>query len=139
MKEIDEAELANRPQRYVLVDTSLLMLMIEGVAVLDQLEEFGKKCVVTTSVLKELERHLSKGGRKARAARLALEIVKRKCFHLPTRGSKIADEEIKEIALEYRVAVATADIRMRKGLLRRIPTFYYRESQARVEYDSFFY
>jgi rRNA-processing protein FCF1 len=89
-------------------------------------------------VLEELKRHAGGGGKKGRAARLALRVVEEKCLMLkdglPYRR---ADDELVELSLRYGVPVATADLKLRKRLLRRSPTFYYRESQRRIMSDDY--
>ncbi len=140
MKVIEVEELSKEPKRYVLVDTSILLLLGEGVAVLEQLEEYGCKCVVTKSVIKELEKHASKPGKKGRNAKLSLKIAEMKCLLLNyDKEFKRADDELVEIALKYGVPVATADLGLRRRLLRKVPTFYYRESQRRVMSDDYWY
>ncbi|UXD21402.1 SSU processome protein Utp24 [Ignicoccus pacificus DSM 13166] len=130
--------MTDKPRRYVLVDTSILLLLGEGIDVIDQLESFGCKCVVTRSVLRELEKHEKNGGKRGRSARLAKRIIEQRCFILETDlNYKRADDELCEIALRYGVPVATADMGLRRRLLRKVPTFYYRESQRRVMSDDY--
>ncbi|ALU12504.1 hypothetical protein EYM_04585 [Ignicoccus islandicus DSM 13165] len=138
MKEISVRDIESSPRSYVLVDTSVLMLIEERANVLEDLTSRGLKCVVTTTVLRELEKLSKMGGRKGLAARLALKVVQSSCYVLPTEGRKWADEELVDIALRYSVPVATADLELRRKLLRKVPTFYYRKTQRRMESDDYF-
>ena len=139
MKRLSVEELVRRPKRYALVDTSILLLLAEGVSALDQLEESGCRCVITPKVLEELQRHVRRGGKRGRAARLALEVIGNRCYFLEVdSNAKRADDELVEISTRYRVPVATADLKLRKKLLRRVPTFYYRENQRRIVSDDYY-
>ena len=138
MKEVTIDELKAKPKSYVLVDTSILMLLNEKPDLLEDLLSLGLRCVITTTVLKELEKYVSKVGRKGNAAKLALKVVESSCYFLKTQGRKWADEEIVEIALRYSVPVATADLELRRKLLRKVPTFYYRKSQRKLESDDYY-
>ena len=139
MEAISLEEVLTTPRRFVIVDTSLLLLLAEGVAVIDQLEEWGYTCLVTPTVLKELKRLSGSKGKKGKASLLALKIVEKKCKLLEVGGEyRWADDEIAEISLRYGLPVATADRGLRRRLRGRVPTLYYRESQRRVERDDSF-
>ncbi len=91
--------------------------------------------MVTPSVLFELEKHTKGLGKKRIASRWALEMVKHECVLLEIEPKKRADDEIVECALNYRLPVATADVELRRRVLRKVPTIYYRESERRLEKD----
>ena len=133
MRKLKPKELGN--ECYVLVDTSILMLINKGIDVISFLKEEGCKCLVTPSVLLELEKHARSVGKKRVAAKWALEVVKRECSVLDVERKKRADDEIVESALRFHLPVATADVGLRRKVLRKVPTIYYRESQHRLEKD----
>jgi len=139
MQEVNLEEVINSPRRFVLVDTSLLLLMIEGIPVLQQLEEMGYSCLVTPLVIKELTKLSKSNDKRGRASRFALRVVERKCNLIVTQGNyKLADDEIVEIVSRYGIPVATADKGLRRRVRGRVPTLYYRESQRRIEVDDNF-
>jgi len=138
VKEIQLTEVERLKDRIVLVDTSLLLFLGEGIDVVDQIEELGGICVVPVSVIEELEKLASLAGKRSASARLALNVVKKRCRLLPIRYAKHADDDIIAIALKHRIAVATADKGLRRRLLRKVPTLYLREGQRRVYSEDFF-
>ena len=128
-----------KSKRYALVDTSVLMLYANGVDVIGQLEEMGLKCLVLDKVIKELEKLTLEGGKRGKAAKLALSIASKRCKILEYNGvNKHTDDAIVEVALKYALPVVTADMGLRKRLLRRVPTIYYRESQNRLMSEDYF-
>ncbi len=138
MKKLEPKDLERMRGRIALVDTSLLMLLADGIDVLDQLESRGAICVVPKSVLEELKRHASSPGRKGRAAKLVLSIIENRCYLLDERIEKHTDDDIVALALKYKLAVATADKGLRRRLLRKVPTLYLREGQRRIFSEDFF-
>ncbi len=138
MKVVDLNALKINPRSFVLVDTSILMLIGERPNLLEWLSARGLKCVVTTTVLRELEKLARKAGKKGMNAKLALKVVETQCYLLEVEGKKWADDELVELALKYSVPVATADMGLRRRLLRKVPTFYYRESQNKIVSDDYY-
>ena len=126
-------------ERIALFDTSALMLYIEGVDPIGQVERMGLKCAVLDKVIEELERLSKETGKRGKAARLALSIAKSKCLVLKYSGNKRhTDDAIVEVALEKCIPVVTADSGLRRRLLRKVPTIYYRESQTRFMSEDYF-
>lgn len=138
MKELRNEDLKRLKRRLVLVDTSLLMLLGEGINVLEQLMDLGAICVVPISVLEELKKLASRGGPRGRKADLVLRVIENDCMLLRERLAKHTDDDIVALALKYGLAVATADVELRRRILRKVPTLYYRESQRRVFSEDFF-
>ncbi len=91
--------------------------------------------MLTPSVIKELEKHASSVGKKRLAARWALDVIENVCYVLEMETERRADDEIVKAALTYRLPVATADVELRRRVLRKVPTIYFRESQNRLERD----
>ena len=126
-------------ERIALFDTSALMLYIEGIDPIGQVESMGLKCAVLDKVIRELERLSKETGKRGKAARLALSIVKSKCIIIKYFGNKKhTDDAIVEVALERGIPVVTADRGLRRRLLRKVPTIYYRESQRRFLSEDYF-
>ena len=122
--------------RRVILDTSILMLLYNGVQVFDEIEELllsKPECIVPRSVVKELEK-ISKSSDKTlhqrRAARLALEALEKKGCRVIETGLS-ADDAIIELATRLRDAiVATADNELRRRLRELgLPNIYYRRSR----------
>ncbi len=126
-------------ERIALFDTSALMLYIEGIDSIEQVESMGLKCAVLDKVVEELKRLSEEATKRGRAARLALSIIKSKCLVIKYLGKKKhTDDAIVEVALEKGIPVVTADRGLRRRLLRKVPTIYYRESQRRFLSDDYF-
>ncbi|ABU81230.1 PIN domain-containing protein [Ignicoccus hospitalis] len=138
MRVLDERELERLKRRLVIADTSVLLLIAEGIDVIGQIEEMGGLCAVTPSVLRELERISEEQSKRGRAARLVLPIVLEQCPILNANLERRTDDDIVSIALRYGLAVATADKGLRRRLLRKVPTIYYREAQRRLYSEDFF-
>jgi len=108
----------------VVLDTSVLLMIYEGVDVIEKLDEaLGARCeyYVTEGVIKELIRLSTiHQGRKGRAARLALEYLKGKVNVLYTREDfPVADEEIENVVMSIKgFIVATNDKELRRRLKR---------------------
>ncbi len=125
--------------RVALFDTSALMLYLEGIDVIEQVEKMGLKCAILDKVFEELKKLSEEPGKKGKAARLALDIVRSKCITMKYQGrKKHTDDAIVETAIKMRIPVVTADMELRRRLLRRVPTIYYRESQRRFMSDDYF-
>ncbi len=124
----------------VILDTNILMMIAEGVSVAEDLEQqlLTKPVLVCTkSVVEELEKMASEGGKISRAASLALEFVKRNCKVIEGETGS-ADRDIVSLALSLReqgatVIVATNDRELR-SILREagVPTACYRESKGMI-------
>ncbi len=120
----------------VILDTSILMLLYNGVQVFDEIEELllsRPECIVPQSVVEELERIAESSDKtlhQRRAARLALDtLAKKRCRVVET--DLPADDAIIELATRLRDAiVATADNELRRRLRELgLPNIYYRRSR----------
>ncbi len=124
----------------VLLDTNMLMLLGKGVDVFEQIEEIlltKPEYYVIKPVIEELERIASRGGVKERkAARLALDIVKKKCRVIDIerpRGVTV-DDLILDIASKEKFIVATNDRVLRRRLREKgLPEIYFREEKHLLE------
>lgn len=121
--------------RRVAYDTSILLLLYEGVPVFEQVEELldaRPECVVPRQVVEELERLSSSPGlHRRRAARLALQALSaRRCRVIDAPGSS-ADEALLALAgSDPGLVVATADNELRRRLREQgFPNIYYRRSR----------
>ncbi len=112
-----------RPPCRIILDTSVLMLVYEGIDVIELIEDaMERKCeyYVPDKVLEELK-HLAETsrGRRGAAARLALKYVQGRASPLNLGiDAPTADEAIKEFAASnpQEWIVATADHGMRRAL-----------------------
>jgi len=122
-------------KRRVILDTSILLLLYEGVRVFDDIEEVLEahpECVVPRHVINELEKLAdSKRAHKRKAARLALDVVAKRCRVVDVREAENTDDAIIKLALiDADAIVATADNELRRRL-RELgkPNIYYRRSR----------
>ena len=122
--------------RRVAYDTSILLLLYEGVPVFDEAAELlasNPECLVPRQVVKELERlaTAAPGLHRRRAARLALALVERKCRVVDVEGAETADDALLLLALrDPGTIVATADNELRRRLREHgLPNIYYRRSR----------
>jgi len=119
----------------VIFDTSILLLLYDGVDVFGEAEELlGSKpeCVVPKPVVEELKRLLdAKSIHKRRAAQLALTALERYGCRVAETGSEEADDAIVEIvSRDCRAIAATADTELRRRLREKgLPNIYYRRSR----------
>nr|WP_070807793.1 PIN domain-containing protein [Pyrodictium occultum] len=120
----------------VIYDTSMLMLLYEGVPVFEESASLllsNPECVVPRQVLEELERIASGPGpiHRRRAARLAIEALRRESCRVVDTSAESADEAILALALSDQEAiVATADNELRRRLREKgLPNIYYRRSR----------
>ncbi len=120
--------------RRVVYDTSILMLLYDGVDVFESAAEAlatKPECVILKPTLEELEKLAeSKSIRKRRAARLALtEIEKRKCRIVEAEGP--ADDAIvRYVVGDCEAVVATADRELRRRLREKgIPHLFYKSDR----------
>lgn len=103
----------------VIFDSSFLMAVVEKPTTWfeDITESFGRfDPVVLDCVLAELGRLGSGDGKKARVARVALELTKG--FKVGKCGAGDPDDEIVSAALERKAAVATGDMQLARILER---------------------
>jgi rRNA-processing protein FCF1 len=121
--------------RRVAYDTSMLMLLYEGVSVFEQAGDLlasNPECIVPRAVLEELRRIAENGEglHRRRAARLALQAVETRCRVVETVASS-ADDALIELALrDPSLIVATADNELRRRLRELgLPNIYYRRSR----------
>lgn len=122
--------------RKVILDTSILMLIYHGVRVFDEIEDLllsKPECIVPQPVVQELQA-ISASSEKSlhqrRAARLALEIIKKRGCKVVEVGLK-PDDALIDLATRYPDAVvATADNELRRRLRELgLPNIYYRRSK----------
>ena len=124
----------------VLLDTNILMLIGRGIDIFTQIEELldtKPEYYVIGPVVKELKKIISHGGVKERkAAKLALELVKKKCrvIEVSLSPNKSADDLLLEIALREGFIVATNDRVLRRRLREAgVPEIYFREEKQLLE------
>ncbi len=122
-------------KRRVIIDTSILLLLYEGVRVFDDIEEILEtypECVVPRHVIIELKKLAnSKKVHKRKAAQLALNVVLRLCRVVDVQDAENTDDAIIKLALrETDAIVVTADNELRRRL-RELgkPNIYYRRSR----------
>ncbi|ADV65632.1 PIN domain-containing protein [Desulfurococcus mucosus] len=126
----------------VLLDTNMLLLMAEGIPLMDQIEEkllAKPRYIVITPVLNELAKLASTGKPSvSRRARLALEIISRFCEVVEYQlkpGEKV-DDAIVRYALENEAIVATSDRELRRRLREHgLPEIYLREESWRIDVE----
>ncbi|BEP18622.1 hypothetical protein PYJP_19740 [Pyrofollis japonicus] len=122
--------------RRIILDTSALMLLYDGVQVFEEAEELllsKPECIVPKPVIEELERIASakdKTLHQRRAARLALQVMEKKGCKIVDVGQS-ADDAIIELARALKDAVVvTADNELRRRLRELgLPNIYYRKSR----------
>ena len=124
----------------ILLDTNILMLIGRGIDIFTQIEELldtKPEYYVIEPVVKELEKIVAHGGVKERkAAKLALELVKKKCrvIEVSLSPDKSVDDLLLEIALRKGFIVATNDRELRRRLREAgIPEIYFREEKQLLE------
>ena len=124
----------------VLLDTNILMLIGRGIDIFTQIKELldtKPEYYVIEPVVKELEKIFAHGGVKERkAAKLALELVKKRCrvIEISLSPDKSADDLLLEIALREGFIVATNDRELRRRLREAgIPEIYFREEKQLLE------
>ena len=124
----------------VLLDTNILMLIGRGIDIFTQIEELldtKPEYYVIEPVVRELEKIVAHGGVKERkAAKLALELVKKKCrvIEVLLSPDKSVDDLLLEIALRKGFIVATNDRELRRRLREAgIPEIYFREEKQLLE------
>lgn len=124
----------------ILLDTNILMLIGRGIDIFTQIEELldtKPEYYVIEPVVKELEKIIAHGGVKERkAAKLALELVKKKCrvIEISLSPDKSVDDLLLEIALREGFIVATNDRELRRRLREAgIPEIYFREEKQLLE------
>ena len=124
----------------ILLDTNILMLIGRGIDIFTQIEELldtKPEYYVIEPVVKELEKIFAHGGVKERkAAKLALELVKKKCrvIEISLSPDKSVDDLLLEIALREGFIVATNDRELRRRLREAgIPEIYFREEKQLLE------
>ncbi len=125
--------------RYFVPDTSILLLIYDGVDVFTEVEELLEakpQCILLAPVLRELERlsRSAKPFRRRAAARLALQVALRRCRVVDYPGDVADDAIVEYVSRNPEAVAATADM----GLLRRlrmlgIPSIYYREERHGLE------
>lgn len=129
----------------VLLDTNMLMLFGRGINVFEQIEELlasKPEYYVIKPVVEELEKIIEKGGvKEKKAARLALNAVKRYCSIIDIEkppGVEV-DDLIVHVAEKNKFIVATNDRELRKKLRGRgVPEIYFREEKKLLELQGVF-
>jgi len=118
----------------VAFDTSVLLLLYEGVPVFEEAAELllsNPDCVVPKQVVEELERLAAASGlHRRKAARLALMAVQRYCEVRKIDGDTADDALIALATMDPELIVATADRELRRRLRELgLPSIYYRRSR----------
>ena len=139
-----DGELLVSKRPIVIVDTNMLMLMAEGVPVIDWIEELiDTKPVILCpeGVVRELESLKERVGVLGKKASFAHELARRYCERREGYGSSSVDKEIIALAVQEKekgntVIVATSDRNLRRTLREiGISTIFYRESQNKLEIE----
>jgi len=125
----------------IIFDSNFLMVPFElGIDVFEEVEKILSvkvEPVILPPILEELERLASRGKPKVRRlASSALQLAK-KCIKLeyPRLPGEKVDEYLVRVARENGMAVATADLELRKKLRAEgVPTVYVRE-KCRLDLD----
>ena len=123
-----------------LLDTNFLMIPGQfKVDIFAELEKFGKpELYILDTTIKELEK-ISKGrGSDAKAARLALELVKMKNIKMVQAQNKSTDREILRLAFEKDFVVCTQDKKLKAKLIKmgsRVVTM--RQKKFLIIYENF--
>jgi len=120
----------------VVYDTSILMLLYDGVDVFEESASLllsSPECVIPSQVVKELKRLAERTSsiHRRRAARLALEAIERKkCRIVNIEASNTDDAIISIVVNDPEAIVATADNELRRRLREMgLPNIYYRRSR----------
>ena len=126
--------------RRVVFDTSILLLLYDGVDVFSWVEhvlDTVPECIVPSTVIRELEKLASsKRLHKRRAARLALQAVERKCRVLDVKENSVDDALVAIALRDCEAIIATADNELRRRLRERgIPNIYYRRAKHGLELE----
>jgi rRNA-processing protein FCF1 len=126
----------------VLLDTNMLLIMANGIPVLEQIEEkllTKPRYIVIKPVYDELVRIAdSEKPSISRRARLALEIVNRYCeiVDYAVNPGETVDDAILRYASENNAVVATNDKELRRRLRSRgLPEIYLREESWRIDVE----
>lgn len=129
----------------VVLDSNMLMLMADGVAVLDHLREELETeplFIVISPVIMELEKIArSSEGKLKRQATFAIELARRLCVIVdyPLKEGEGVDDGLIRYAIENEAIVATNDKELRSRLrMLGIPNAYLREESMRIKVDGFF-
>jgi len=130
----------------VVFDTNMLLLMADGVAVLDHIEEeleTKPRCVVIKPVYDEICRIASSSNSVLlrKRALLALKLVNEFCEVVDYKllNHEDVDSAIVRFALENNAIVASNDRELRKKLRKLgIPEAYFREESKRVKVDGYY-
>lgn len=125
----------------VLLDTNVLMMIYDGIPVLELIEEaLNTKCkfIVITPVIEELKKFCDdRSARKSKAAKLALEVVSKFCevINYERIGMEDVDEVLIRASKDLGAIIATNDKELRRVLRNLgIPHVYYREGKNTFEY-----
>jgi rRNA-processing protein FCF1 len=120
----------------VVYDTSILMLLYDGVAVFDESGSLllsNPECIIPRQVEDELKKLAESASsiHRRRAARLALEAIrKRGCRVVEVDADNTDDAIIAIVASDPEAIVATADNELRRRLREMgLPNIYYRRSR----------
>jgi len=118
----------------VILDTSILMRVAEtGLPLfheLDRLLHGAYRPIVLRKTVKELESLLNVKKKRLKA-KLALELIRRKCEIVEEDFPGYGDDLIIEAAKKLNAYVATADSNLKKRLLREgIPVIYVRDYKS---------
>jgi SSU processome protein Utp24 len=128
----------------VVLDTNMLMLMAEGIPVLDHIREeleSEPRFIVIKPVYNELLKLANTSSNKTRRKALfAIEIVEKFCeiVEYDLRNGEKVDDAILRYALENRAIVATNDKTLRARLREvGVPEAYFREEARRIKIEGY--
>ena len=120
----------------VVYDTSILMLLYDGVDVFEESASLllsSPECIIPSQVVEELRRLAERASsiHRRRAARLALEAIERKkCRIVNIEADNTDDAIISIVVNDPEAIVATADNELRRRLREMgLPNIYYRRSR----------
>lgn len=129
----------------VVLDTNMLMLMANGIAVLENIKEELETeplFIVISPVYNELVTISEQStGKTKKQALFAMEISRRYCeiIDYPLREGESVDDAIIRFALENNAIVATNDRAMRSRLREiGIPEAYFREESQRIKVEGYY-
>lgn len=123
--------------RNVVLDTNALLLPYQfGINIEKELNRLLGICriIVPVSVIKEIEKIASQSGGAARAARLGLNIIKKRGFQIMETDMD-GDDGVIDVALKMNAAVVTNDKELKKRAKEfSLPIIYLRgENKLEIE------
>ncbi|MBS3056438.1 MAG: nucleotide-binding protein [Candidatus Aenigmarchaeota archaeon] len=100
----------------ILLDTNIILIPAQfKVDVFEELKKYDKLCILSQSI-GELERLSAGKGKKAREARVGLELIRIKKSNIIEYSGQNTDKTILNYAIEHKCKVATNDKKLIKLL-----------------------